>query len=185
MLNEIYDDAKGRMEKTLKNLENEYKRLRTGRATPSLVEHIKVDYYGTSTPLNQLATITIPEPRTIMIQPWDQNVVADVEKAILKSDLGLTPNSDGKVIRINIPPLTEERRQELVKVVKRMAEEAKVAIRNIRRDANEMIKDLKKEKQISEDDQYRGQEKVQKLTDEYVSKVDELMEKKEKEVLEV
>ncbi len=185
MLNEIYDDAKGRMEKTLKNLENEYKRLRTGRATPSLVEHIKVDYYGTSTPLNQLATITIPEPRTIMIQPWDQNVVADVEKAILKSDLGLTPNSDGKVIRINIPPLTEERRQELVKIVKRMAEEAKVAIRNIRRDANEMIKDLKKEKQISEDDQYRGQEKVQKLTDEYISKVDELMEKKEKEVLEV
>ncbi len=185
MLNEIYDDAKDRMEKTLKNLEREYKRLRTGRATPSLVEHIKVEYYGTPTPLNQLATITIPEPRTIMIQPWDQNVVGEVEKAVLKSDLGLTPNNDGKVIRINIPPLTEERRKELVKIVKKMAEEAKVAIRNIRRDANEMIKDLKKEKQISEDEQYRGQEKIQKLTDEFVEKIEDLMEKKEKEVLEV
>ncbi len=185
MLNEIYDDAKERMEKTLKNLEREYKRLRTGRATPSLVEHIKVEYYGNPTPLNQLATITIPEPRTIMIQPWDQSVVGEVEKAVLKSDLGLTPNNDGKVIRINIPPLTEERRKELVKVVKKMAEEAKVAIRNIRRDANEMIKDLKKEKQISEDEQYRGQEKIQKLTDEFVEKIEDLMEKKEKEVLEV
>ncbi|SFM41198.1 ribosome recycling factor [Thermodesulforhabdus norvegica] len=185
MLNEIYEDARSRMEKTLKNLEGEYKRLRTGRASPALVESIKVDYYGTATPLNQLATITIPEPRTIMIQPWDQNVVSEVEKAILKSDLGLTPNSDGKIIRINVPPLTEERRQELVKLVKKMAEEAKVAIRNIRRDANEMIKDLKKEKQISEDEQFRAQEKVQKITDEYVEKVEKLLEKKEKEILEV
>jgi len=185
MLNEIYDDARERMTKTLKNLESEYKRLRTGRASTALVEHIRVEYYGMPTPLNQLATITVPEPRTIMIQPWDLSVVAEVEKAILKSDLGLTPNNDGKIIRINIPPLTEERRQELVKVVKRMAEEAKVALRNIRRDANEMIKEMKKEKQISEDDQFRGQEKIQKLTDEFVKKVDELLEKKEKEILEV
>ncbi|MBW1974211.1 MAG: ribosome recycling factor [Deltaproteobacteria bacterium] len=185
MLNEIYDDARERMTKTLKNLESEYKRLRTGRASTALVEHIRVEYYGTPTPLNQLATITVPEPRTIMIQPWDLSVVAEVEKAILKSDLGLTPNNDGKIIRINIPPLTEERRQELVKVVKKMAEEAKVALRNIRRDANEMIKEMKKEKQISEDDQFRGQEKIQKLTDEFVKKVDELLEKKEKEILEV
>ena len=185
MLNEIYDDARERMTKTLKNLESEYKRLRTGRASTALVEHIRVEYYGTPTPLNQLATITVPEPRTIMIQPWDLSVVAEVEKAILKSDLGLTPNNDGKIIRINVPPLTEERRQELVKVVKKMAEEAKVALRNIRRDANEMIKEMKKEKQISEDDQFRGQEKIQKLTDEFVKKVDELLEKKEKEILEV
>lgn len=185
MLNEIYEDAKSRMEKTLKNLESEYRRLRTGRASPALVESIKVDYYGTATPLNQLATITVPEPRTIMIQPWDQNVVSEVEKAILKSDLGLTPNSDGKIIRINVPPLTEERRQELVKLVKKMAEEAKVAIRNVRRDANDMIKDLKKEKQISEDDQFRAQEKIQKITDEFIEKVEKLLEKKEKEIMEV
>lgn len=185
MLNEIFNDAKERMEKSVKTLEIEYKRLRTGRASSALVEFIKVDYYGTPTPLNQLATITVPEPKTIMIQPWDQSAVSDIEKAILKSDLGLTPNSDGKIIRINIPPLTEERRQELAKLVRKMAEEAKVAIRNIRRDANEMIKDLKKEKQISEDEQFRAQEKIQNITDEFIERVDKLVDKKEKEIMEV
>ncbi|MEJ5300716.1 MAG: ribosome recycling factor [Thermodesulforhabdaceae bacterium] len=184
MLNEIFDDAKERMDKTLKTLEQEYKRLRTGRASPSLLEGIKVEYYGTPTPLNQLATITVPEPRTIMVQPWDQSVISDVERAILKSDLGLNPSNDGKIIRVHIPPLTQERRQELVKHIKKMAEEAKVAVRNIRRDANEMLKDLKKEKQISEDEQFKGQDQIQKLTDDYIKKIDQLFEKKEKEIME-
>ena len=162
-----------------------YRRLRTGRASVSLVDGIRVEYYGTSTPLNQLATLTIPDPRTIMIQPWDTTVIGDVEKAILKSELGLTPMNDGKIIRINIPPLTTERRRELVKVVKKMAEEAKVAVRNIRRDANEMIKDLKKDKEISEDDQFRAQEETQKITDEFIKRIDALYTTKEKEILEI
>ncbi len=185
MLNEIYDYAKERMEKALKALENEFKKVRSGRASPAILEGIKVEYYGTQTPLNQLATITVPEARTIVIQPWDQSIIGEIEKAILKSDLGLNPTNDGKIIRVHVPPLTEERRQELVKHIKKMAEEAKIALRNIRRDANEMLKDLKKEKKISEDDQFRGQEQIQKLTDDYVKKVDMLFEKKEKEIMEV
>ncbi|MBC7358018.1 ribosome recycling factor [Desulfacinum infernum DSM 9756] len=185
MLNDVYADARDRMQKALGNLDKEFKRLRTGRASVALVDGIKVEYYGTPTPLNQLATLTIPEPRTIMIQPWDQSCIGEVEKAILKSELGLTPMNDGKVIRINVPPLTEERRRELVKLVKKMAEEAKVAVRNIRRDANEMIKDLKKEKEISEDEQFKGQEEVQKITDEFIKKIDELSAAKEKEILEI
>jgi ribosome recycling factor len=185
MLEDIYADTRERMQKALDTLESEYKRLRTGRASVSLVDGIRVDYYGMSTPLNQLATLTVPEPRAIMIQPWDQSVINEVEKAILKSDLGLTPMNDGKVIRINIPPLTQERRRELVKVIKKMAEEHKVAIRNIRRDANEMIKDLKKEKEISEDEQFRGQEETQKITDDFINKIDKTYNAKEKEVLEI
>jgi len=173
------------MGKVLEDLRSEYKRVRTGRASVSLVESIRADYYGTSTPLNQLATLTIPDPRTIVIQPWDQSAVGDVEKAILKSELGLTPMNDGKIVRINVPPLTQERRRELVKVIKKMAEDHKVAVRNIRRDANEMIKDLKKEKEISEDDQFRGQEEIQKITDDFIQKLDEEYAGKEKEVLEI
>lgn len=185
MLNDIYADAQDRMDKALESLENEFKRLRTGRASVTLVDGLKVAYYGTSTPLNQLATLTIPDPRTIMIQPWDITIIGDLEKAILKSELGLTPMNDGKVIRINIPPLTTERRRELVKIVKKMAEEAKVAVRNIRRDANEMIKDLKKDKEISEDDQFRGQEETQKITDDFIKRIDALYTTKEKEILEI
>jgi ribosome recycling factor len=185
MLNDIYADAQDRMQKALENLDRDFKRLRTGRAAVSLVDGLRVDYYGTSTPLNQLATLTVPDPRTIMIQAWDTSIVSDVEKAILKSELGLTPMSDGKIIRINIPPLTAERRRDLVKVIKKMAEEAKVATRNIRRDVNEMIKDLKKEKEISEDEQFRAQEEIQTITDDFTKKIDALYGTKEKEILEV
>jgi ribosome recycling factor len=185
MLNDVYKDTRERMDKALENLGREYSRIRTGRASTTLLDGIRVDYYGTPTPLNQLATLTIPDPRTIMIQPWDQTVVGDVEKAILKSELGLTPMNDGKLIRINIPTLTEERRRDLVKIVKKMAEEAKVAIRNIRRDANDLIKDLKKEKEISEDDQFKGQDEIQKITNEAISKTDDICASKEQEVMEV
>jgi ribosome recycling factor len=185
MLNDIYEDAQDRMQKALDTLDRDFKRLRTGRASITLVDGIRVDYYGTSTPLNQLATLTIPEPRTIMIQPWDTSIVGDVEKAILRSELGLTPMSDGKIIRINIPPLTAERRRDLVKVIKKMAEENKVAVRNIRRDLNEMIKELKKEKEISEDDQFRAQEEIQTITDDFIKKIDAVYGNKEKEILEI
>jgi ribosome recycling factor len=185
MLNDVYEDARDRMQKTIETLERDYKRLRTGRASISLVDGIKVDYYGSATLLNQLATLTIPEPRTIMIQPWDSSVIGEVEKAILKSDLGLTPSNDGKVIRITIPPLTQERRRELVKVIKKKAEEAKVAVRNVRRDANEMLKDLKKEKEISEDEQVKAQEETQKITDDFIKKIDSVYSTKEKEILEI
>ncbi len=183
MLNDVYEDCKDRMNKVIANLEKDFRRLRTGRASVSLVDGIRVDYYGASTPLNQLATLSVPEPRLILIQPWDQSAIGEVEKAILKSELGLTPMNDGKMIRINIPPLTEERRRDLVKLVKKMAEEAKVAVRNVRRDANEMIKDLKKEKEISEDDAFKGQEEVQKITDDYIKKLDALAADKEKEIM--
>jgi ribosome recycling factor len=185
MLNDVFSDTHGRMEKALDSLERDYKKLRTGRASVSLVDGIRVAYYGTPTPLSQLATLTIPDPRTIMIQPWDNSIIGDIEKAIMKSELGLTPMNDGKVIRINIPPLTTERRRELVKVVKKMAEETKVAARNIRRDANEMIKDLKKDKEISEDEQFRAQEETQKVTDEFIKRIDGLYTLKEKEILEI
>lgn len=185
MLNDVYQDTRDRMQKALESLEQDLKRLRTGRASVSLVDGIKVEYYGNPTPLNQLATLTIPEPRTIMIQPWDTTVIGDLEKAILKSELGLTPMNDGKIIRINIPPLTEERRRDLVKVIKKKAEETKVAVRNIRRDSNEMVKDLKKEKEISEDEQFRAQDEIQKITDEFIASVDTVYNNKEKEVLEI
>lgn len=185
MIDEIFEDLKDRMGKSIESLKREYSRLRTGRASISLLDGIKVSYYDTPTPLNQMASLAVPEPRLIVIQPWDKTAIEDIEKAILKSELGLTPINDGKVIRISIPPLTEERRKELVKVARKMSEENKVAIRNIRRDANEMLKDLKKEKEITEDDLYRSQEEVQKTTDQFISQVDELCAAKEKEILEI
>lgn len=185
MLNDVYADTKDRMTKALDTLEGEYKRLRTGRASVSLVDGIRVEYYGTPTPLAQLATLTVPEPRTIMIQPWDTTILGEVEKAILKSELGLNPMNDGKIIRINIPTLTADRRKELVKLVKKMAEESKVAVRNIRRDANEMVKDLKKEKEISEDEQFKAQDETQKITDDFIKRIDALYAAKEKEILEI
>jgi len=184
MLDDIYLDLDDRMNKAVETLESEYKRLRTGRASVSLVDGIRADYYGTATPLSQLATLTIPDPRTIVIQPWDNSVVGEIEKAILKSDLGLTPMNDGKAIRINIPPLTAERRRDLVKVVKKKAEESKVALRNIRRDINEKIKDLKKDKKVSEDEQFRAQDEIQRITDDSVKKIEAVYGAKEKEILE-
>jgi len=185
MVDEIFEDLKDRMGKSIESLKREYSRLRTGRASISLLDGIRVSYYDTPTPLNQMASLAVPEPRLIVIQPWDKTAIEDIEKAILKSELGLTPMNDGKVIRISIPPLTEERRKELVKVARKMSEENKVAIRNIRRDANEMLKDLKKEKEISEDDLFRSQEEVQNATDQFISQVDELCAAKEKEILEI
>jgi len=185
MVDEIFEDLKDRMGKSIESLKREYSRLRTGRASITLLDGIRVSYYDTPTPLNQMASLAVPEPRLIVIQPWDKTAIEDIEKAILKSELGLTPVNDGKVIRISIPPLTEERRKELVKVARKMSEENKVAIRNIRRDANEMLKDLKKEKEITEDDLYRSQEEVQKATDQFISQVDELCAAKEKEILEI
>lgn len=185
MVDEIFEDLKDRMGKAIESLKREYSRLRTGRASISLLDGIRVSYYDTPTPLNQMASLAVPEPRLIVIQPWDKTAIEDIEKAILKSELGLTPMNDGKVIRISIPPLTEERRKELVKVARKMSEENKVSIRNIRRDANEMLKDLKKEKEITEDDLYRSQEEVQKTTDQFISQVDELCAAKEKEILEI
>ena len=185
MVDEIFEDLKERMGKSIESLKREYSRLRTGRASVSLLDGIRVSYYDTPTPLNQMASLAIPEPRLIVIQPWDKTAIGDIEKAILKSELGLTPMNDGKVIRISIPPLTEERRKELVKVARKMSEDNKVAIRNIRRDANEMLKDLKTEKEITEDDLYRTQDEVQKITDDFISQVDELCTVKEKEILEI
>ncbi len=172
------------MEKTITSLNNELNRVRTGRANLSLMDGIRVDYYGTLTPLNQMASLSVPESRLITIQPWDATVIKEIEKAILKSDLGLTPSNDGKIIRIAIPPLTEERRKQLAKSVHKTCEDHKVAIRNLRRDANEMLKGLKKDGDISEDDAFRGQDQVQKITDEFIAQIDSIYKDKEKEILE-
>jgi len=172
------------MGKSIDALENELKRVRTGRASLNILDGIRVDYYGTQTPLNQMASLSVPESRLIVIQPWDATVIKDIEKALLASDLGLTPSSDGKLIRLAIPPLTEERRKELVKVIGKMCEDYKVAIRNIRRDSNEFLKMAKKEGDISEDDLFKGQDKVQEITDEFVKRIDEIFKEKEKEILE-
>lgn len=174
-----------KMKKTLDVLAKEYSTLRAGRATPALLEKVFVDYYGTPTPVNQLATISVPEPRLLVIQPWDKSIVPQIEKAILKSDLGVTPNSDGNIIRLSIPPLTQEKRKELVKVVNKKAEEARIAIRNIRRDGNEQVKAEEKAGNISEDEVKRTLDEIQKLTDKYIKKIDQLAEAKEKEIMEV
>jgi ribosome recycling factor len=160
-------------------------RVRTGRASLAILDGVRVNYYGAPTPLAQVASLSVPDARTILIQPWDSKVLGEIEKAIQKSDLGLTPLNDGKVVRINIPPLTEERRKELVKVIKRMEEECKVALRNLRREANEQLKTAKKDKQISEDDQFKSQDEVQKMTDKLIQKAEELVKAKEKEPLEI
>jgi ribosome recycling factor len=184
-MNAVKKDAEERMEKALAALERDFSKLRTGRASTSLVDGLKVDYYGTPTPIGQLASIATPDSRTITIQPWDRGSFSLVEKAILKSDLGLTPVNDGKIIRIGIPPLTEERRKDLSKMSRKYGEETKVAIRNIRRDANEALKKLEKDKNHSEDEIKRAQEGIQKLTDSYVTKVDQKCQTKEKEIMEL
>lgn len=184
MKDEILSDLRKRMGKTVDALNREFNKIRTGRATPALLEGIKVECYETLMPIEQVASISVPESRLIIVQPWDQSIIGDIEKAILKSELGLTPMNDGKIIRIAIPPLTEERRKELAKLARKIAEESKIAVRNQRRDANEMFKDLKNEKEISEDEFYKCQNEVQKITDEFIKKIDEITAQKEKEILE-
>lgn len=181
----IKKDAEERMGKAIGSLEREFAGLRSGRASTSLVENIKVDYYGAMTPISQIGSVAVPDSRTITIQPWDKGSFGLVEKAILASNLGLTPMNDGKLIRISIPPLTEERRKDLVKVAKKYTEDAKVAIRNIRRDANDNLKKLEKDKSASEDEVKRAQDEVQKLTDGYVAKADKVLADKEKEIMEI
>lgn len=185
MLDDVYHELDYKMERSIAALRKELSRIRTGRATLALLEGIDVEYYGTATPLNQMATLAAPESRLLTIQPWDKSQVGLIEKAIQRSDLGLTPMNDGKIIRLAIPPLTAERRKDLVKKVKKIGEDAKVALRNVRRDGNETLKDLEKTKDISQDDLRRGQEQVQKITDRFISQVDEVLSTKEHEILEV
>jgi ribosome recycling factor len=185
MEREIRKKTTERMSSALEVLKKEFASIRTGRASLALVDGIVVDYYGTPTPLPQVASLSVPESRQIAIQPWEKNLIPLIEKAIMKSDLGLTPANDGKVIRINIPILTEERRKQLVKVVRKRAEESKVAVRNIRRDSNDELKKLEKEKHVSEDEVKKEQEEIQKITDAFIKKVDETLEHKEKEIMEV
>jgi ribosome recycling factor len=185
MIDDVKNDAENKMKKTVDALKRELMTIRTGRASPALIEPLKVDYYGAPTPLLQIATIAAPEPRLLTIKPYDQSSIAAIEKAILKSDLGLTPINDGKLIRLSIPPLNEERRRELTKVVHKHAEEAHVALRNVRRDALKDLEDLEKEKLISEDQHFKGKEMLQQLTDKYVAEVDQVAKKKEAELMEV
>ncbi len=184
MLDDLYRQLKEKMEKSLSRLEKELGGIRTGRASTTLFEDVRVPYYGTLTPLSQLATISVPEARLISIQPWDKSIIKEIEKAITHSDLGLTPTSDGNIIRIVFPPLTEERRKELVRLVRRIGEEYKVAIRNIRREGNEEVKGMEKEKLISEDEGKRAIKEIQRITDEYIKRVDEALSVKEREIME-
>ncbi len=184
-MEEIFASAETRMQKSVESFSKELATLRAGRAVPTLLDKITVDYYNTATPLNQLATITAPEPRLLVIQPWDKTSLKEIEKAIMKSDLGLTPNSDGSVIRLTIPQLTEERRKELVKMVRKKAEETRVAIRNIRRDANDQLKSQEKSGSLSEDELHIAQQEVQDLTARQTDQVDKMLEAKEKEIMEV
>jgi len=185
MIKALITDAEERMTKVEKLLVSEYATLRAGRANPSLLDRITVDYYGTPTPINQTANIACPEPRLLTIQPWDKNMVAAIEKAILKSDLGITPANDGTIIRLTIPQLTEERRKELVKQCSKKVEDSKVAVRNIRRDVNDSIKSMEKAKECSEDESKKGLDDVQKLTDKYIKRLDDVYAQKEKELMSV
>jgi len=184
MLNDLYKETEDNMKKAIDGFNNELKRLKTGRASLALLDGIRVDYYGTRTPLNQMATLSVPESRQITIQPWDATVIGDIEKAVLKSDLGITPTNDGKIIRLNIPPLTEERRNQQVKVVGKMGEERKVTVRNIRRDSIELLRAMKKDGDITEDNLFKSQDEIQKITDKYIKQIDEICQDKEKEILE-
>ncbi len=185
MFDEVVKESESRMEKVIEKAKKEFATIRTGRATPSLLEGLKADYYGVPTPINQMAKISVPEPRQLIIQPWDKNAIKPIEKAILKSDLGLNPNVDSDLIRLIIPQLTEERRKELVRVVRNKAEEQRVAIRNIRREANENLKEMENDGDISEDNYHRGLENVQELTNDFIEKIGELLEEKEAEIMEV
>lgn len=181
----VFEELKENMEKAIRALDKSFSKVRTGRASLALLDGIKVEYYGVPTPLNQVATLSVPESRTILISPWDSTIIGSIEKAIQKSELGLMPINDGKLIRINIPQLTEERRKELVKVVRKMAEECKINLRNTRREANDQLKSLKKNNDISEDEFFDYQEDVQKVTDKYIEKADGVFSNKEKEIMEI
>jgi ribosome recycling factor len=185
MIDDIQKDANTRMGKSVESLVHELAKLRTGRAHPSLLDHITVSYYGSDVPLSQVSNINVEDARTLTITPWEQNMVAPVEKAIMNSDLGLNPNTAGNIIRVPMPPLTEERRKDMIRIVRQEAENARVAVRNIRRDANHHLKDLVKEKLASEDDERRAEEQVQKLTDQHIKEIDDLLEKKEADLMEV
>ncbi len=185
MTKDVITGMKAHMDKSVDALRREYQKVRTGRANTGLLDDIRIDYYGTPTPLSQVATLSVPEPRTITLQPWESKMISVIEKAILNANLGLTPANDGKVIRLNLPALTEERRKDIVKQLKKMAEEAKVAVRNIRRDSIDELKKLEKNKKISEDDLKRAEKDVQDVTNGYIAKIDEVLAHKEKEVMEV
>ena len=184
-MNEIFATAETKMNKSLNNMASEFASIRAGRANPAVLDRLQVEYYGAPTPINQVAAVSVPEPRTILIAPWDKTVLRDIEKAILTSDLGLNPQNDGTSIRLNFPPLTEERRKELVKGVFKYAEDAKVAIRSIRRDAMDKLKDMKKKSEITEDDLKNAEKKMQDMTDKFCKEIDDLAGKKEKEIMEI
>lgn len=185
MITDVKNRTKTGMDKAVESLRRDLSRVRTGRASVSILDDVRVDYYGTPTPLNQIGTLAVPEPRLITIQPWEKKLIPEIERAIQKADLGINPMSDGIVIRLAFPALTEERRKEMVKQVKKMGEEGKIAVRNARRDANESIKKLLKDKEISEDDEKRGEKEIQELTDDYVARIDKVIADKEKELLEI
>jgi ribosome recycling factor len=185
MIADVKSKTRAVMVKALESFKRDLTRVRTGRASLALLDDIRVDYYGTPTPLNQVGALAVPEPRLITIQPWEKNLIGEIEKAILKSDLGLNPSSDGQIIRLVFPPLTEERRKEMVKQVKRMGEDAKVAVRNARREANDALKKLEKEKNISEDELKRGEKEIQEVTDDFVARVDQVTADKEKDLMEI
>jgi ribosome recycling factor len=185
MIADVKSKASAGMMKALESFRRDLSKVRTGRASLALLDDIRVDYYGTPTPLNQVAAMAVPEPRLITIQPWEKNLSGEIEKAILKADLGLNPSSDGQLIRLVFPPLTEERRKEMVKQVKRLGEEAKIAVRNVRREGNDALKKLEKDKEITEDDLKRGEKEVQDVTDDYVARVDKVIAEKEKDLMEI
>jgi ribosome recycling factor len=185
MTTDLFDDAERRMQKAVKALKDDLGSIRTGRASSSLLERIQVDYYGTPTPINQVATVTVPEARLLVIQPWDKKMLIDIEKAIQKSDLGINPNNDGQVIRLAIPPMNEERRRDLVKTLHNKLDEHKVAVRNVRRDVQDKLRDREKKKEVSEDELKRSTDRLQKLTDRYIDEMDKVGKAKEQEILEV
>jgi ribosome recycling factor len=185
MISDLKNRTRGGMDKAVEALRRDLSKVRTGRASVAILDDVRVDYYGTPTPLNQVGSLTVPEPRLITIQPWEKKLIPEIERAIQKSDLGINPTSDGITIRLAFPPLTEERRKEMVKQVKKMGEEGKIAVRNARRDANEALKKLLKDKAVSEDDEKRGEKEIQELTDDYVARIDKIVADKEKELLEI
>lgn len=185
MIDDVFRDARDRMHKSLEALKHELTKIRTGRAHPSLLEHVHVNYYGNEAPLNHAASINVTDARTLSVSPFDKNMVGEIEKAIRDSDLGLNPATAGDTIRVPLPPLTEERRKDLIKVVRHEAEQARIAVRNIRRDANHTLKELAKEKEITEDDEHRAEDRIQKLTDETIGQIDELLQHKEQDLMEV
>lgn len=185
MINEIKTDADRRMQKTLESVSHELGGIRSGKATPALLDSVRVDAYGQKTPLNQLASVSVPDPKSLVVQPWDKNIIGDVVKAIQTAELGFNPQVEGNFIRIPVPPLSEDRRRDLVKLCKKIAEEGKVAVRNIRRDANEKLKKAEKDKDISEDEQHMSAEEIQKLTDKYTQDIDDLADAKEQELMSV